>query len=129
MKFLLPLAQPFWFLGLGIIIPRLKCPFRKTALALDTEETLRRAGAGLHLLCTFAKYPTWVETHARVSLLHLIHNSLLEPSKEQAPTVIGLLSPQLQKGGRGLWDEARGDQHVRCEAAATREREEERQGH
>lgn len=37
--------------------------------------------------------------------------------------------PQLQERGCGLWDEARGDQHLRCEAAATREGEEKHQGH
>lgn len=37
--------------------------------------------------------------------------------------------PQLQEGGCGLRDEARGDQYLRCEAAAAREGEEKHQGH
>ena len=37
--------------------------------------------------------------------------------------------PQLQEGGCGLWDEARGDQYLRREAAAAREGEEKHQGH
>lgn len=42
----------------------------------------------------------WVETHDCVSLLHLIHNSLLEPSKDLVPHGNWIAVPlSYKKGG------------------------------
>lgn len=43
----------------------------------------------------------WVETHNCVSFLHLIHNSLLEPSKDLVPNGNWIAVPSVIK--RGAW--------------------------